>query len=191
MAIVRGPKCYWNTLINLTFSGPEETPARRSGGASPPLRRIFLRLPYLNTELGGWEYDSRNQTLRLKLADGKWITLKPHEIAIRGSADMEEAQALREWIKGQINQVYERRDRIIPRFTSQAGLKVMEILKLLPMTDCKACGYATVMAYAAVRREGRITLPDCPRLGEEKYRGKRQKRQACLYSYGWRALAEW
>ncbi|MCL6621730.1 MAG: Fe-S cluster protein [Syntrophobacterales bacterium] len=144
--------------------------------------------PYLNAELGGWDYDQRNQVLLLKLSEGKWITLHPREIAIRGARDLEESQALLKWITEQINEIWERRDQIQPRFTSQAGLKVMEILKLLPMTNCKACGYPTCMAYAAALREGEISLADCPPLREEKYREKREKLQAYLESYGWRAL---
>lgn len=92
--------------------------------------------PYLNAELGGWDYDQRNQVVLLKLSAGKWITLQPRKIAIRGARDMEEAQALLAWIKGQINDIHARRDRVTPRYTSQAGLKVMEILKLLPMSNC-------------------------------------------------------
>jgi ArsR family metal-binding transcriptional regulator len=144
--------------------------------------------PYLNAELGGWDYDRENQVLLLKLSAGKWITLQRHEIAIRGARDMEESHALLEWIKGQINEVYERRNDIGPRYSSQAGLKVMDILKLLPMTNCKACSYATCMAYAAALREGEISLNDCPPLWEEKYREKREKLQAYLESFGWRAL---
>jgi ArsR family metal-binding transcriptional regulator len=144
--------------------------------------------PFLNAELGGWDFDSRNQVLLLKLSEGKWITLHPREIAIRGARDLEESQALLKWITEQINEIWERRDQIQPRYTSQAGLKVMEILKLLPMTNCKACGYPTCMAYAAALREGEISLADCPPLGEEKYREKREKLQAYLESYGWRAL---
>jgi ArsR family metal-binding transcriptional regulator len=145
-------------------------------------------LPYINAELGGWDYDPQNQVLLLKLSDGKWITLHAHEIAIRGARDIEESEALLKWIQGQINEIYERRDQIQPRHTSQAGLKVMEILKLLPMTNCKACGYATCMAYGAALREGEISLNDCPPLWEEKYQEKREKLQAYLESYGWRAL---
>lgn len=149
---------------------------------------ISPALPYLNAELGGWDYDARNQSLLLKLSAGKWVTLHPHEIAIRGARDQEEAHALLEWIKGQINEIYGRREQITPRYSSQAGLKVMEILKLLPMTNCKACGYATCMAYAAALREGEISLNGCPPLWEEKYREKREKLQAYLESFGWRAL---
>jgi ArsR family metal-binding transcriptional regulator len=144
--------------------------------------------PYVNAELGGWDYDQTNQVLLLKLSDGKWITLHSNKIAIRGNWDIAEAHALLAWIKGQINDIYARREAITPRYVSQAGLKIMEILKLLPMTNCKACGYATCMAFAAALREGEISLQACKPLWEEKYQEKREKLEAYLQSYGWRAL---
>jgi ArsR family metal-binding transcriptional regulator len=151
---------------------------------------ISPSFPYVNAELGGWDYDQTNQVLLLKLSDGKWITLHPQKIAIRGARDIEEAHALLTWIKGQINEIYDRRDHITPRYVSQAGLKVIEILKLTHMTNCKACGYPTCMAYAAALREGEISLQACKTLWEEKYREKREKLEAFLQSYGWRALDE-
>ncbi len=151
---------------------------------------ISPSFPYVNAELGGWDYDQLNQVLLLKLSDGKWITLHPHKIAMRGARDIEEAQALLAWIKGQINEVYDRREKITPRYAGQAGLKVIEILKLLPMTNCRACGYSACMAYAAALREGEIRLEECPSVWEEKYREKREKLLGYLESYGWRALDE-
>jgi ArsR family metal-binding transcriptional regulator len=149
---------------------------------------ISPAFPYVNAELGGWDYDQNNQVLLLKLADGKWITLHPQKIAIRGIRDLEEARALLAWIQAQINDIYTRREAIPPRYASQAGLKVIEILRLLPMTNCKACGYAACMAYAAALREGEIRLEDCPPLREEKFREKHRKLQAYLESCGWRLL---
>jgi ArsR family metal-binding transcriptional regulator len=151
---------------------------------------ISPSFPFLNAELGGWDYDGDNRVLLLKLAEGKWITLQRHEIAIRGARDLSESHALLTWIKGQINDVYARREQINPRYTSQAGLKVMEILKLLPMTNCKSCGYATCMAYAAALREGEITPRDCPPLWEDQYQPKRETLLTYLQNYGWRALDE-
>jgi ArsR family metal-binding transcriptional regulator len=151
---------------------------------------ISPAFPYLNAELGGWDYDQKNQVLLLKLSAGKWITLHAKEIAIRGARDIEESKALLEWIKGQINDIYARRDLIAPRCTSQAGLKVLNLLKLLPMTNCKLCGYATCMAYATALREGEISLQDCLPLAEAKYQEKREILQAYLESFGWRALDE-
>ena len=114
----------------------------------------------------------------------------PQKIAIRGARDIAEAKALLAWIQAQINEVYAHREEITPRFTGQAGLKVIEILRLLPMTNCKVCGYAACMAYAAALREGEISLQACTPLWEEKYREKREKLEAYLQSYGGRALYE-
>lgn len=149
---------------------------------------ISPSFPYLNAELGGWDYDTLNQVLLLKMSDGKWITLQPWQIAIRGCRDMEEARALAEWIKNQVNAIYARRESISPRYTGQAGLKVMEILKLLPMTNCRVCGYATCMAFAAALREGETTLADCSPLKEDNFQEKLARLQEYLQSYGWRAL---
>ena len=142
----------------------------------------------MNAELGGWDYDQTNQVLLLKLSDGKWITLHPQKIAIRGARDMEEPTPCSPGSRGRSTRSMSAGKTITPRYVSQAGLKVMEILRLLPMTNCKVCGYATCMAYAAALREGEISLKDCPPLWEEKYREKREKLQAYLESFGWRAL---
>ena len=136
---------------------------------------ISPSFPYVNAELGGWDYDQTNQVLLLKLSDGKWITLHPQKIAIRGARDLEEARALLAWIQAQINDIYERRETITPRYVSQAGLKIMEILKLLPMTNCKLCGYPTCMAYAAALREGEISLQACQAFVGRKIPGKAGK----------------
>jgi ArsR family metal-binding transcriptional regulator len=149
---------------------------------------ISPALPYLNAELGGWDYDPVNHVLLLKLSQGKWITLQPHRIAIRGCRDMEEARALAAWIRGQINEIFARRETLTSRYTGQAGLKVLEILKLLPRTNCRACGYATCMAYAAALREGETTPEACPPLGEPGAADQARRLGAYLETYGWRPL---
>ena len=70
---------------------------------------ISPAFPYVNAELGGWDYDQTNQVLLLKLSDGKWVTLHPQKIAIRGARDIAEAKALLAWIQAQINDIYARR----------------------------------------------------------------------------------
>ena len=149
---------------------------------------ISPAFPYVNAELGGWDYDQANQVLLLKLSDGKWITLHPQKIAIRGPGTLMRLRPCSPGFRGR-STISTRAGKPSRRaYVSQADLKVMEILKLLPLTNCKACGYATCMAYAAALREGEISLQDCPPLWEEKYREKREKLQAYLESFGWRAL---
>ena len=45
----------------------------------------------------------------------------------------------------------------------------MVILKLMPTTNCKACGYATCMAYVAVLREDEIRPEDSQLLWEARH----------------------
>ena len=49
------------------------------GESAADLSPVF---PYLNAELGGWDYDARNQVLLLKLSDGKWITLQDRKSVV-------------------------------------------------------------------------------------------------------------
>ncbi len=149
---------------------------------------ISPALPFLNSELGGWDYDALNHVLLLKMAPGKWITLQPRQIAVRGCRDIAEARALVEWIKNQVNEIYARRENIAPRYTGQASLKVMEILKLLPKTNCRVCGYATCMAYAAALREGETSWENCPPLKEETFQVQLARLREYLESFGWRTL---
>ena len=64
----------------------------------------------------------------------------------------------------------------------------MEIPKLLPITNCKVCGYAIYMAYAAALREGEITLNDSPPVWQDTSGEKQDRLQAYLESSGWRDL---
>jgi ArsR family metal-binding transcriptional regulator len=43
--------------------------------------------------------------------------------------------------------------------------KLIEILKLLPMTNCKDCGLPTCMVFAARMADGVKGVEDCPGLG--------------------------
>jgi ArsR family metal-binding transcriptional regulator len=40
-------------------------------------------------------------------------------------------------------------------------LNVMELIKLLPRTNCKECGEVTCMAYAAKLAKGEVQLEAC------------------------------
>ena len=44
---------------------------------------------------------------------------------------------------------------------------MIEILKLLPKTNCKECGFPTCMVFATVVAEGAIDSSDCPALSDE------------------------
>ena len=84
---------------------------------------ISPAFPYVNAELGGWDYDQANQVLLLKLSDGKWFTLQPHEIAIKGARDIEEAHAMMTWIKGRSTRFMTAGKRSLPATPGRPGLR--------------------------------------------------------------------
>jgi ArsR family metal-binding transcriptional regulator len=122
-------------------------------------------LPYLNAELGGFEYfrDPPAVTFRTQ---GKIITVYPRQIAINALKDEAEAEKILQWLKGEINQTWENREAITPCYAGKVKPKLLEVLRLLPKTNCKRCGQPTCMVFAAQIVEGGRGIEHCPELSE-------------------------
>ena len=133
---------------------------------------ISEALPYLNASLGGFEYlkDPPAVTFRVH---GKIITVHPRQIAVNALKDEVETDKILKWLQREINEAWEKRDEIEPRYEGAPKPKVFEILKLLPKTNCRECGEPTCMVFAAKIAEGAKGPEDCPPLKE----GKRMKLQ--------------
>ncbi len=130
-------------------------------------RDISAALPYLNTVLKGYEYLTEPPSLTLKLP-GKLVTLHPREIAINIVKDEAEAEEILAWLQREINDVWERRGEIQPSFACAARPRVLEILKLLPKTNCRRCGAPTCMVFAVEVGQGGKTPEQCPELNQQK-----------------------
>ncbi len=128
---------------------------------------IRSALPYLNAALGGFEYfkDPPAVTFRVQ---GKIITVHPREIAVNALRDEEEADKILAWLKREINEAWERRNEIEPRYEGAPRPKILEILKLLPKTNCRRCGAPTCMVFATKVAEGVKGPQDCPPLAEDQ-----------------------
>ena len=117
-------------------------------------------LPFLNAELGGFEYikDPPSVTFRLH---GKLLTVHSNKIAINALKDEVEARKIVEWLKREINNAWEHRESIVPSLKGAARPQLIEILKLLPKTNCGQCGEATCMVFAARVAEGAKDIEAC------------------------------
>jgi ArsR family metal-binding transcriptional regulator len=124
---------------------------------------VSAALPYLNAVLGGFEYlkDPPAVTFR---AQGKLITVHGDKIAINALESEAEADKILEWLKREINDAWENRDRITPSYEGIPKPRLIEILKLLPRTNCRECGQPTCMVFAAMVAEGAKGAADCPAL---------------------------
>ena len=130
-------------------------------------------LPYLNARLGGDEYYQDPPAVTFR-PQGKLITVHPKKIAVNALKDEEEADKILEWLKREINEAWEKRADTEPSYESASKPKLLEILKLLPKTNCKLCGEVTCMVFAARVAEGvkgAGGLPSAKRRGSPKTPG--------------------
>jgi len=127
---------------------------------------ISAALPYLNAVLGGFEYLENPPAVTFR-AQGKLITVQGRQIAVNALKDETEANKILQWLKREINAAWENRDSIEPSYEGAPKPKLIEILKLLPKTNCKECGGPTCMVFAARMAEGVKGPEDCPSVGAE------------------------
>jgi len=110
-------------------------------------------IPYLNAELGGFQYIKDPPSVSFKL-HGKLIAIHSRRICINALSDQSEGEKIIEWLREEINDTWERRGEIQPCFESAPKPKVLEILRLLPKTNCGECGQPTCMVFASRVAEG-------------------------------------
>ena len=102
--------------------------------------------------------------------NGRIIKVGARQIAINALKDSEEAKRILEWLKTEINQAWKNREKITPCFSGKIKPKLIEILRLLPKTNCKKCGLPTCMVFAAQAVEGGRGAEHCPELAETNRR---------------------
>ena len=123
-------------------------------------------LPYLNAELGGTQYFSDPPEVMFH-HNGRIIKVGSREFAINALKDEQEADRIMEWLKTEINEAWENRATITPCYTGKIKPKLMEILRLLPKTNCKKCGQPTCMVFATQLMEGGRSVEQCPELNKD------------------------
>ncbi len=125
-------------------------------------------LPYLNTVLGGFSYNQEPPSLTLKNS-GKLITIHARKIAVNALQDEEQAEKIIAWLQREINSAWDNRADIEPCEEGAKQPAFIEVLKLLPKTNCKECGEPTCMVFAVRVVEGAKDHTKCPALsGENK-----------------------
>jgi ArsR family metal-binding transcriptional regulator len=149
--------------------------------ADPTKIRIIAKIegevqnafPYLNRVREDAVYNQAIQTITIKEGE-KIITIHPIHITMTMIQDEKEAVEMLEKLKELINSTYERRTEIEPLFEMRESLKVKEILKYLPLTNCRACGERSCFAFAYKFLKKEIELERCSEILKEEYVEKRQ-----------------
>jgi ArsR family metal-binding transcriptional regulator len=124
-------------------------------------------LPYFNRTLEKAEFIPGIPVLVWRENAHKYA-LRSDQIAISNIADRDEAAEEARAIVERINAVWENRSNLEPSYATWKKPKVLDVLRLLPGTNCRECRLNTCMAYAAKLVEDKIRLEDCPPLNEAR-----------------------
>ncbi|WP_291463889.1 LuxR C-terminal-related transcriptional regulator [Desulfobacula sp.] len=63
-----------------------------------------------------------------------------------------------------LNDIYNQKENIRPNYDQIKQIPIIDILKILPKTNCQKCGYLTCMAFAAAIIKGKSAADKCPSL---------------------------
>ncbi len=124
--------------------------------------------PYLNAELDGVDYRHKAKVLLWDSDKGFRCAFRSNEIAIAPIESRDIAQELCDEIIGMVCDTWSRHHEIEPDYTGKAPPpSMLQLLKLLPRTNCKDCGCPTCMAFAAELIRKSAELAQCDHLSVE------------------------
>lgn len=98
---------------------------------------------------------------------GKLLTFHPRKFAVNALKDTEEAEKIAAWLFLEINETWAMRDEIETRTESARLPTLIEVLKLLPKSNCRKCSEPTCMVFAIRVVEGVKYGNDCPEISPE------------------------
>ena len=122
-------------------------------------------LPYLNATLPQAIYNRAANALTWK-KEGHNSAFRSFEIAASNLEDRAEAEQVITRLIETVNQTWGRRAKIEPDFEMRQRPTPMAIFKLLPGTNCQACGHPTCFTFALKLAAGQAKLEACPPLLE-------------------------
>jgi DNA-binding CsgD family transcriptional regulator/ArsR family metal-binding transcriptional regulator len=127
------------------------------------IREVF---PFINGTVAKARYQLRPLHVRFLYKEVA-CTLYPKEAMAAPLRGRDHAVGFIDDLIVFLNDLYDRRHERTPSHKLyQRPVSVVEIVKMLPLTNCRRCGYPTCMAFAAAIRKGKARPEDCPDFAE-------------------------
>jgi len=147
------------------------------GTPSQPLSNV---IPYLATLPGIIAYNPETLTLTFRRQPG-FMTLYPDKVYITQVKDAEAGLELLKALVDAINVTWEHCAELVAVTTARRAPRWLDILTLLPQTNCKQCGEVTCMAFAVALLQQKRQLMEClPLLSDPAFGDRRANLDAIL-----------
>ena len=138
-----------------------------------PAQSLADVIPYLATLPGVIAYNPRTLTLTFRRPSG-FMTLYPEKVYITQLKNADEGLELFAALVDAINATWEHRAELVAVTQARRAPRWLDILTLLPQTNCKQCGEATCMAFAAALLQQKRLLDEClPLLSDPAFSDRR------------------
>ncbi len=137
--------------------------------------------PYLNALLPGCSYNHAGKVIHWQEGPHK-IVLRARDLAVSSLPTWAAAKSTMARLVDYLNQTWARREEITPRQEPHPQPTPLVVYKLLPGTNCRACGQPSCYAFA-LQLMARTCRPDaCPPLLGPECEGPLAELQAMLVS---------
>ena len=130
-------------------------------------------LPYLNAIIARAIYNPTAQSLTF-YRDYRIICLQGMLITGAKADDVEDARTLLDWLRGLVNDAWNRREEITPSYARRERLTPLPVFELLPRTNCRACGLLTCLAFAVEVASERRSVLQCGPLFDAVHQKQRR-----------------
>ena len=125
-----------------------------------PSRSLDEVLPYLATLPGIIAWNPKTLTLTFRRQPG-FMTLYVDKVNITQVRHVEEGLELFAALVDAINATWEHRATLIAATAARRAPRWLDIWALLPQTNCKQCGEATCLAFAAGLLQQKRAVTEC------------------------------
>lgn len=119
--------------------------------------------PYINSVVPSAAFLEKPPYIRFML-DGVLCGLHPQEGVAALFAGRDQALEFLERLLAFLNDLNSRRASLTPNYKTWKPVPVLDIFRILPQTNCRQCGYATCMAFAAALSQEKTAADRCPGL---------------------------
>ena len=159
---MEGKESYINEYYDFELGSPACAPGELEYGAKFKLDRDITELfPYLNAVSEDPKYRISPHNI-VFLLDGIKCAIYPDHLVVARFDGEASARKFINRLIDYLNDIYARKDSIVPNHKEYKSVPALSIFKFLPRTNCKECGYASCMAFAAALSKSEASLDKCP-----------------------------